>query len=125
MTNFEQVWQQILQIARTREEICTLGNRRRGVRNQIVSVHEDGITVVSERTGTKRKLRRRDFQRCWEVLIEDGQLSIPPVHVGNERIIMAFLAHLPNVEYSHEPQTLHLMPYDTHTLGTKREHVDR
>lgn len=123
--DFEQVWQQILEIARRKknEGIYTLSQDKRRAHNQIVSVMENAIDVVSEKTREQRKLPKRDFRRCWKVLIEDGQLSIPPVHVWNERIIMAFLAYLPNVEYSTRPQTLYLMPIDTHPKGTRRERV--
>jgi hypothetical protein len=118
--DFEHVWQQILEIARKRDEICTISQ---GVPNKILFVHKNAIVVSSERTGNPRYLTKANFIRCWTVLVENGQLSIPPVHVGNERIILALLARLPNVEYSTKPkQTLYFMPWNTHPIGTKREH---
>ncbi len=115
--DFEDVWKDILEVARIKKDtgIQTL---TRKILNKIVSVREDAIYVMSEATGNIRKLSKSDFKECWNALIKNGKLSIPPVHVWNERIIMAFLAHLPYIEYSLNPQTLYLMPTATHPLGT-------
>lgn len=118
---FEKVWQQILRCAREKGEISTLDRR---ILNRIVSFAENAVYVVSEKTKRQRCISKRDFQRCWNVLIENGRLSIPPVHVWNERIIMAFLAHLPCVEFSLRPLTLYLTPKDTHPLCTTRKKED-
>lgn len=126
--SFEHVWQQILEIARTRKELRTLGRRGQwmGVRNKIVSVSENAIVVMSETTNRARKLTKSTFRRVWNALTIHRQITCrrdEEVLVPHQRIVMAFLAHLPNVEYSYRPQTLHLVPYDTHPLGKKREHM--
>jgi hypothetical protein len=115
---FEEVWPKILRCANKSREVSTLD---RGIVNRIVSLTDSAIVVVSEKTKRQRSISKKDFQRCWSVLIADGRLFIPPVHVWNERIIMAFLAHLPYVEYSLRPLTLHLVPQVTHPLCTTRK----
>ena len=115
---FEKVWLQILRCAHEKREVSTLD---RGIVNRIVSLTDSAIVVVSEKTKRERSISKKDFQRCWRVLRENGRLFIPPVHVWNERIIMAFLAHLPYVEYSLRPLTLYLEPQVTHPLCTTRK----
>jgi len=128
--DFEQVWRKILQVAKEKGEVCTLTQK---IPNQIVSVSESAITVMSERTGYRktRELTKEDFRSLWEVLMRRGKLNVEDIlhdcynvywkKIG--RIMMTFLAFLSDVEYSTRPQqTLYLMPTNTHLLGTKREH---
>ena len=97
----------------------------RGIRNEIVSVTGNTIFVASEKTKRRRLLPKADFRRCWNILTQNGQLSIPPVHVWNERIVMAFLAHLPCVEYSIRPLTLHFVLENTHPSCTTLKRPSR
>ena len=124
MTDFERVWQQILEVARTIGEITTLTHK---VSNQVVSVAEEAIVVKSKRTEQPRQLAKSMFRRVYDTLTIHRQIMCKrdeDVLVSHQRIIMAFLAHLPNVEYSIRPQTLYLMPTNTHPLGTMREHIE-
>ena len=119
MPKFEQVWQQIREIASLSPVIHTLSQK---VPNKIIHVDEDAIFVVSERTDREREVEKKMFQMFWEVLEQQGQMvqeDVPyPLH---GRIIMAILARLPYVEYSLKPQTLYLMQKRTHEIGTIRE----
>ncbi|MHA1595514.1 MAG: hypothetical protein ACTSXX_12380 [Candidatus Baldrarchaeia archaeon] len=126
--NFEKVWEDILEIARMKKDegIRTL---TMGVLNQIVSVSRNAIIVKSKRTGKERALTKEDFRCLWETLRRKKQLDVDDIYencyeqywkkIG--RIMMAFLAHLPYVEYSLNPQKLYLMPSNTHPLGTVKK----
>ena len=108
MIDFEQVWQQILEIARTKKPIYTLTQK---IRNDISFVNKNTIIVVSEKTGKPRKLSKRDFRKVWDYLRIRKQITCrrdEEVIVFNQRIIMSFLACLPNVRVTLRPQTLHL-----------------
>ena len=116
-TDFERVWQRILEVARMKKEIKTLVHK---VPNQIVSAREDAIVVSSKRTGyqKERELRKENFQNLWHTLTQRGQLNVDDIQKYYYKqywqkqgcIMMAFLAHLGNVKFSIRPLTLYLMP---------------
>ncbi len=122
--NFDEAWQDILKVARQKEEIGTLAQQ---VSNRIVSTPDDSITVVSQKSRSKseRVLTRQKFEPYWDVLVEKDNLNFMEdlpraqwLYVG--AIITAFLAHLPCVEFAIKPRVLYLMPHPTHDLGTTR-----
>lgn len=108
---FEQVWQQILEVAEINEKkgIYTLGRdvHSRGVHNQIVEINENYIVVISEKPlkspkQKRRKLKKEGFQCLWNTLRKRGQLDVYDIkeecnkqyHQKTGRIMMAFLAQL-------------------------------
>lgn len=122
---FEQAWQQIQEIVSSTPVVHTLSRR---VPNRIIYSDENVIIVESERpakseTPQERKLKKEKFRQFWKVLTQQGQMVQEDVreYHGVGRIIMAFLARLPYVEYSLQPQTLYLMLTATHEIGTIRE----
>jgi len=122
--NFDEAWQDILKVAKQKEEIKTLAQQ---VSNHIVSITDDSITVVSQksRSGNKRILTRQKFKPYWNSLVEKGSLNFKKDLPRSEwfplgSIIITFFAHLPCVEFTISPRVLYLMPHSTHDLGTTR-----
>ncbi|MHC1599265.1 MAG: peroxide stress protein YaaA [Candidatus Methanospirareceae archaeon] len=70
---FEEIWEEILEIARRKVSIETLGMQ---VENEIIPVKSDRIMVVSERTGKERPVRKEDVKMDWEILASKGSLQI-------------------------------------------------
>ena len=103
--DFEEVWEEILEIARRKASIKTLGMR---VENEILSVESDKIMVVSERTGKERPVRKEDVKMDWEILASKGSLQIGEEKSWHGSIVAAFLAELPFVDYTLRPRTLYL-----------------
>ena len=103
--DFEEVWGEILEIARRKVSIKTLGMR---VENEIISVKSDKIMVVSERTGKERPVRKEDVKMDWEILVNKGSLQIGEEKSWHGSIVAAFLAELPFVGYTLRPRTLYL-----------------
>lgn len=103
--DFEDVWEEILEIARRKVSIETLGMR---VENEILSVKSDRIMVVSERTGKERPVRKEDVKMDWEILASKGTLQIGEEKSWHGSIVAAFLAELPFVGYTLRPRTLYL-----------------
>ena len=103
--DFEDVWEEILEIARRKASIKTLGMR---VENEILSVKSDKIMVVSERTGKERPVRKEDVKMDWEILASKGSLQIGEEKSWHGSIVAAFLAELPFVDYTLRPRTLYL-----------------
>ena len=122
--NFDEVWRDLREVASQKEKIRTLTQQ---VPNRIVSVTDSSITVVSERgSGGKRELTRQRFEDFWSKLSEQKSLNfmkdIPEsLYRPVGAIIIAFLAHLPCVEYTIKPRVLYLMENATHDLGTTQE----
>jgi len=101
--SFEKAWQDILNIARSREEIDTLVRRKV---NDIVKVFEASITVRSKETGNNRILPKKDFQYAWNKLMQKRIIElqdIEPELRGRKSIIFAFLARLPYVNHEVKP----------------------
>lgn len=101
--SFERVWQDILNVARSRKEIKTLVQEKI---NAIVNVLDLSITVKSKETRNKRILPKKDFQYTWDRLRLKGIIGlqdIDPELRGRKSIIFAFLAILPYVNYKIEP----------------------
>lgn len=122
--NFDEAWQDILKVARQKEEIRTLAQQ---VSNRIVSTTDDSIMVVSQKSkfGNIRTLTRQKFEPYWDALVEKGSLNFMEDLPRSEcfsvgAIIITFLAHLPCVEFTITPRVLYLMPHPTHDLGTTR-----
>ena len=69
--NFDEAWQDILKIAKQKEEIRTLAQQ---VSNRVVSITDDSITVVSQKSksGNERILTRQKFEPYWDALVEKG-----------------------------------------------------
>ena len=103
--DFEEVWEEILEIARMKDSIKTLDMR---VENEIISVKSDRIMVVSERTGKERPVRKEDVKMDWEILASKGSLQIGEENSWHGSIVAAFLAELPFVGYTLRPRTLYL-----------------
>jgi len=124
MLDFEQVWQDIRHVASSKTPIYTLSQK---VPNDVLSCNESSIVVKSRRTKRPRELKKKMFQQFWEMLVEQGQMNGDEFFEHTRRlpwhgcIIMAFLAHLPHVEYSLNPLTLHFVQNETRELGTTRQ----
>jgi len=106
--SFEKVWQDILNIARSRKEIKTLVREKI---NEIVDVFDVSITVKSKETRNKRILPKKDFQYAWDRLRLKkiiGLQDIDPELRGRKSIIFAFLANLPYVNYEIKPLKIQL-----------------
>lgn len=103
--DFEEVWKGILDIARTKTSIKTLGM---GVDNRIIAVNPDKIIVVSERTGKERAVRKDVVKLDWEILASKGSLRIGEEKSWHGSIVATFLAELPFVDYTLKPRTLYL-----------------
>ena len=103
--DFEDVWGEILEIARRKASIKTLGMC---VENEIISVESDRIMVVSERTGKERPVRKEDVKMDWEILANKGLLQKGEEKSWHGSIVAAFLAELPFVDYTLRPRTLYL-----------------
>lgn len=103
--DFEDVWEEILEIARRKASIKTLGMR---VQNEIISVKSDKIMVVSERTSKERPVRKEEVKMDWEILASKGTLQIGEEKSWHGSIVATFLAELPFVGYTLRPRTLYL-----------------
>jgi len=117
---FESVWNDIVEVAKRRDSISTLS---RGVKNRIVNVKDDMITLRSELTKKERSLMKEEFRRFWEILYGEGKLNFlkdikDPKLVRVGSVIISFLARLPNVEHQLKPRVLYLMDKNTHNQGT-------
>lgn len=118
--SFESVWRDVTGIAKKRKNISTLSKKSS---NTIDSVSKSFIKM---REGRNRKLitiRKGEFQSYWNVLSRKGVLNFvkdikgrPLIRKGS--LIISFLARLPSVEFTLRPRVLHLMPKNTHKLGT-------
>jgi endonuclease III len=68
------------------------------VRNRVVSVGVEGVTLVSERTGHQRTIRREQFEFVWNQLVVSGRYVSkdhqPFIH---SQMICAILSLLPYV----------------------------
>lgn len=105
--SFEEVWQDI--IGNVGEEVYTLAQ---GVRNTIIRVDGDSITVMSERTGNERRLRKRYFKHFVDHLLNQGSLELRNLPKRYWRykgaIMMAILAKLDYIGYETSPIKLFL-----------------
>ena len=108
--DFEEVWQDIIDNLNVGEEVYTLTQR---VRNRVTYVGRDSITVMSERTGKERKLKKRDFKPFVEHLLNRRSLDFmqdlsESVWRHKGAIIIAILAKLDYVDYETRPRRLFL-----------------
>jgi hypothetical protein len=114
------VWDDITKLAKTSKDISTLS---RGVKNKILSVHPDKITLRSELTKSERTVLKEEFSHFWKILRAKKKLHFPkdvtdPKLVRAGSIIISFLARLPYIEHGVKPRVLYLMDKDTHDMGT-------
>jgi hypothetical protein len=93
--HFGQVWRDISRILRPGSTVETLVQR---VRNRVVSLDADGVTLVSERTRKERTIRREKFEFMWNQLTMSGRYVSkdhqPYIH---SQMICAILSLLPYV----------------------------
>lgn len=114
------VWDDITKLAKTSRSISTLS---RGVKNKVLSVHPDKITLRSELTKSERTVLKEEFSHFWDILRAKKKLHFPkditdPKLVRAGSIIISFLARLPYIEHGVKPRVLYLMEKDTHDMGT-------
>ena len=101
--SFERVWEDILDYARSLEEVETLARKKT---NEIVNVFDASITVRSKETRKKRILSKKDFQYAWNRLLSKKAIvlqDIDPELRGKKSIVFAFLEGLPYVKCEIEP----------------------
>lgn len=103
--NLEEVWEEILDIARRKDSIQTLGLE---LNNEIIAIKPDKIIVISERTGKERPVRKEDVRMDWEILASKGSLRIGEEKSWHGSIVAEFLAELPFIDYTLRPRTLYL-----------------
>ena len=93
--HFGQAWRDISRILRPGSTVETLVQR---VRNRVVSLDADGVTLVSERTRKERTIRREQFEFVWTQLTMSGRYVSkdhqPYIH---SQMICAILSLLPYV----------------------------
>ncbi len=114
------VWDDITKLAKTSKDISTLS---RGVKNKILSIHPDKITLRSEMTNSERTVLKEEFSHFWDILKAKKKLHFPkdiqdPKLVRAGSIIISFMARLPYIEHGVKPRVLYLMDKDTHDIGT-------
>ncbi len=110
--NFETIWRNILEYAKTYSEIKTLSRQSA---NRIVSVDESNrIAVISKNPRdkpTRRKLTGKDFRYAWNILVSKKRLHLKDLSriTGKKSVICAFLARAnPSiVDYGKRPLTLY------------------
>jgi hypothetical protein len=121
----DSVWEDVTELAGKSKTISTLS---RGVKNTILGVHPEKITLRSELTKKEREILKEEFGMFWEMLSRKKELRFPhdvkdPAMVRAGSIIISFLARLPYVEHSVKPRALYLMDKDTHALGTLKAYA--
>jgi len=104
--SFDEIWKDILTIARSQTEIRTLVRK---FLNFIINVNESKIVVQSKNTENIRNLLKDDFQYAWEKLVQYRKIilnDIEPELRGRKSIIFSFLEKLDYVDYKIKPLTL-------------------
>lgn len=116
----DSVWRDLLNSIEAPSEIKTLIHKNV---NHIVSVNWNGIGYVSKSGRTKMTIRKEDVEPFWDVLSEEGELTIKllvkhgiydmerpsrPRWFG--AVIFSLLEKLPYVDFDekHKPRTLYL-----------------
>jgi len=105
---FDEVWHDIIELARSDDEISTLVQKKL---NYILRVDNEKIIVQSKATENQRELLKENFQYAWNKLIQFGKIvlnDIEPELRGRKSIIFTFLEKLPYIEYKTKPLTLQL-----------------
>jgi hypothetical protein len=119
--DFETVWNDITKMIKKRGSIATLS---RGVKNKILKITKNEITLRSELTKKERAITKEEFRDYWDVIEMNGKLNFiedfkdDPMLLRLGSIMISFLARLPYIEYTLKPRMLYITKYNTHNLGT-------
>jgi len=107
--DFERIWHDLITNLHAGDVVHTLSQR---VRNMVLYIGEDAITVRSERTGTERILKKEDFKPFVTRLAREGYLNVVDIPsqdwIGKGAIIFALLAELNYIGYELSPRRLFL-----------------
>lgn len=105
--DFENAWIAILQYAESQSYVATLSH---GNENEIRQ-GEDAVEVRNVKTDEWREIPREDFRFAYEILQEEGTLTldnIEPDLAGRKSMVSAILARALDLEYDSRPLTVYL-----------------
>lgn len=108
MSSFDEMWEEIITFIESNRYVHTLS---RGNRNLIEASEPDALLVTNESTGKERTIPREDFRYAWDILTEQGELTlshVDPELTGRKAIVLAVLAKALDLEYDKRPLKLYL-----------------
>ena len=110
---FGEVWRDLRLLGERHPRLHALAGQ---VTSEVREVAEDGIWVYSHGIGRTYCVQREQLEAAWKALTAAGRLVARDLGLSQGAVTL--LAHLPYVEYSAQPLTLHYPAQTPHELGT-------
>lgn len=110
---FSDVWRDLRLLGARHPRLHALAGQ---VTSEVREVAEEGIWVYSHGIGRTYCVPREQLEAAWNALSAAGRLVARDLGLSQGAVTL--LAHLPYVEYSAQPLTLHYPAQTPHELGT-------
>jgi hypothetical protein len=110
---FHDVWRDLRLLGERHPRLHALAGQ---VTSEVREVADEGIWVYSHGIGRTYCVPREQLEAAWNALTAAGRLVARDLGLGQGAVTL--LAHLPYVEYSAQPLTLHYPAQTPHELGT-------